>query len=102
MRIQIKGAEGAVQQAAEALRRAFPEAEAQRQQDDDGHRGVDPVAVIALILSLPSAVESTLTLLEKRQKAREEREAREKALAQLRADYPDVEIIAVDDPRNDS
>ena len=102
MQIQIKGAEGAAQRAAEALRRAFPEAQVARAQDDGAHRGVDPVAVIALILSLPSAVEATLTIVEKRQKAREEREARERALAQLRADYPDVEIIAVDDPRNDS
>lgn len=97
MRVQISGAAEGVQRAMEALLREYPDAQQASPPADQDTRS-DPLAVVALIVAIPSAVESIVNLVDRRRKAREERASREQTLAQLRASNPGIEVVVLDDP----
>ncbi|WP_156503131.1 hypothetical protein PJ900_21060 [Tistrella mobilis] len=80
LRILITGSSGA-SQAAEALQKAFDahgEVEftsATLPSSDITHRGMDPVAVAALIMSIPAAVHATVDLIQRARRRKQATEA---------------------------
>ena len=72
--------------------RAQPEVSSASRPRREGSRAVDPVALAALIVSIPSAVLATLDILERMKKKREIEKALEK-ISELTHEYPDAAIL---------
>lgn len=100
MRIVIRGSADRVQQAAAALTTKLPSATTQPPPaEDPSHRG-DGLAILALLIALPGAINNALGIIDRMKKVAEEREAAKRAVDEAKAEFPDIEVTLLDEPED--